>query len=141
MANVTEQVVTRIRNIRRAKGWSQEKLAEEANLSRDAISRIERGDREPRLETLHAIAEAMGMSLPKMLDFDKEPKARREKEVPLRSLERALGQLPPWLAEAMVASIKLVAREQVRASARDRRRLGAEEETARGKRSASRKPA
>lgn len=143
MAKVTDQVVARIRDIRRAKGWSQEKLAEEANLSRDAISRIERGDREPRLETLHSIAKAVGLTLSKLLDFEYQPKARREQEIPLRSLERALDQLPPWLAQALIAAIKVIAREQARTAGRERRRsvlpAVAEPEIRYGKRSTGRR--
>lgn len=57
----------RIRELRRARGWTQEELAQQAHLSPDIVSRIERGDRQPRLETLRLIAEAFDLSLTELL--------------------------------------------------------------------------
>lgn len=50
----------RIRALRREKGWSQEKLAEEADLDRTYIGRIERGEKNIGLENLVKIAGALG---------------------------------------------------------------------------------
>jgi transcriptional regulator with XRE-family HTH domain len=50
----------RIRDLRQAKGWSQEKLAEEADLDRTYIGRIERGEKNIGVENLVKIAEALG---------------------------------------------------------------------------------
>lgn len=52
------------RNIRRGrmeKGWSQQTLAGEANLSLRYLAGVERGEENPSLETLIAIAEALDM--------------------------------------------------------------------------------
>jgi transcriptional regulator with XRE-family HTH domain len=52
----------RIRDLRQAKGWSQEKLAEEADLDRTYIGRIERGEKNIGVENLVKIAVALGSS-------------------------------------------------------------------------------
>jgi ribosome-binding protein aMBF1 (putative translation factor) len=42
--NVVRKVVRRIRELRQKRGWSQEKLAEEANPNRTYIGQVERGE-------------------------------------------------------------------------------------------------
>ena len=51
---------------------TQAKLAERADLSVDLISRIERGDRAPSLESLEKIAEALGIDPGELLNFKAE---------------------------------------------------------------------
>ena len=51
-----------VKEYRLQKGLSQEKLAFEADLARNFISLLELGQRSPRLDTIEAIAKAMGMS-------------------------------------------------------------------------------
>jgi putative transcriptional regulator len=60
MAN-TARFPNRIRELRVAKGlgWSQEKLAREARLSYSAISRLERGERQPSPMAAYRIAKAL----------------------------------------------------------------------------------
>ncbi|MCX4668980.1 helix-turn-helix domain-containing protein [Streptomyces sp. NBC_01381] len=48
-----------VRDLRRRAGWSQEELANEANLSVGTIRKIEQGG-DARVETLHMIARALG---------------------------------------------------------------------------------
>ena len=52
----------RLREARREVGLSQEDLAEAANLSRDAVVRLERGERTARIDTAMSLAEALGVS-------------------------------------------------------------------------------
>lgn len=52
-----------IRIYRKAKGWSQEKLAQESGLAKISIGNYERGDRCPTLESLQKMAEALAISL------------------------------------------------------------------------------
>jgi transcriptional regulator with XRE-family HTH domain len=52
--------VARIRNER---GFSQDKLAEQANLDRTYVSGIERGVRNPGIRTVLRIARALGVSV------------------------------------------------------------------------------
>jgi transcriptional regulator with XRE-family HTH domain len=74
--NLSEGMAGRIREPRRARGWSQTQMAKEAGLSDDGVSRIERGDRKPRLATLELIAAALGLSLPTVVGQKTIPRPR-----------------------------------------------------------------
>lgn len=50
-----------IRAKRRRRRWSQERLAEEADLSTVFISRVERGKESPSVDSLVKIARALGV--------------------------------------------------------------------------------
>ena len=54
--------------MRRSRGWSGDRLAERAGLSRDAIYKIELGQRSPRLGTLLALADALGVAPCELLE-------------------------------------------------------------------------
>ena len=50
--------------IRKQKGWSQEKLAQEAGISYNTLIKIERGGiKNPKIETVIKLANALGVSL------------------------------------------------------------------------------
>jgi transcriptional regulator with XRE-family HTH domain len=53
---------------RKADGLSQELLAERAGLHRTEISLIERGKRDPRLETLRQLADGLDTTLSDLLE-------------------------------------------------------------------------
>jgi transcriptional regulator with XRE-family HTH domain len=65
--NIPRIVGQRIRELREAKGWSQEKLGEEANLHRNYIGQVERGEKNIGVENLVRIAEALGASAANLL--------------------------------------------------------------------------
>lgn len=57
-----EVFAANLRRLRRRRGLSQEALGEEAGgLHRTEISLLERGEREPRLSTIVALAQALGV--------------------------------------------------------------------------------
>ena len=47
----------RLKSLRSEKGWSQQRLADELNLSKSSVNMYERGEREPGFETMEAIAD------------------------------------------------------------------------------------
>jgi transcriptional regulator with XRE-family HTH domain len=47
--------------LRKAKGWSQKELAEEAAMKQPKIAQIERGDANPELRTISRLARALGV--------------------------------------------------------------------------------
>lgn len=50
--------------IRKEKGWSQEKLAQEAGVSYNTLIKIERqGIKNPKIETVIKLANALGISI------------------------------------------------------------------------------
>jgi transcriptional regulator with XRE-family HTH domain len=53
----------RIRQLRDAKGWSQERLAEEADMDRSYIAGIEVGARNPSLKALERLAKGFRVSI------------------------------------------------------------------------------
>jgi len=58
-----EALGVRIRQLRRAHGWTQEVLAEKAGIHPVYLAGIERGKRNPSFKNLHRIAEAFDISL------------------------------------------------------------------------------
>ena len=51
-------------------GYSQEELAFRAGVHRTYLGGIERGERNPSLENIAAIAEALGVTLSELFSFD-----------------------------------------------------------------------
>ena len=65
------QLGNRIRLARKAKGITQERLAELANLSTTYIGRLERGEKTPSIETLVGLADSLQVSpLDILVDLD-----------------------------------------------------------------------
>lgn len=61
--NVLTQLGMRIRYLRKQKGMSQLDLALEADINKNYISDLERGNRNPSLMILEKIAKALDVSL------------------------------------------------------------------------------
>jgi transcriptional regulator with XRE-family HTH domain len=57
----------RVRELRKARGWTQEQLAESADLHENYISRLETGEQEPGLFTILRLCRAFEMSAGEML--------------------------------------------------------------------------
>lgn len=53
----------RMQDLRKAKGWSQERLAEEAGLSVKAVRSVEVGGHDPTLFSVICLADALGVTL------------------------------------------------------------------------------
>lgn len=53
----------RVRELRQARGISQERLAEIAEMHRTYVSSLERGQRNVSLENIHALADALGVAV------------------------------------------------------------------------------
>lgn len=61
-----------LRKFRNKKGWSQERLAREAEISYQTLIKIERGYvKNPKLETLMKLAKTLGISLDKLVGSQK----------------------------------------------------------------------
>jgi len=61
------QVGENIRNLRKAKGWSQEVLGEQSGLSYKFVGEVERGMVNPSLDSLEAIAKALDVEVARLL--------------------------------------------------------------------------
>ena len=74
--SVKQQFGRRVRQLREIKGWSQERLAAEAQLHATYLSDVERGKRNISLENLCRLASALGV---KPEDLLKQPEERAPK--------------------------------------------------------------
>lgn len=59
-----------IRRIRKEKGWTMKKLGEEIGISEQGIGNYERGDREPNIETIKKISEALDVPIQEIIGED-----------------------------------------------------------------------
>ncbi len=71
---ITEQEVKRkfgirIKELRKKKGFSQEKLALDIDMDLTSVNEIEKGHRSPKLITMYKIAYALGVPLKELADF------------------------------------------------------------------------
>ncbi len=63
MKSIEKRFGKRVRELRQARGISQEDLADLAGMHRTYLGGIERGERNPCLRNISAIAEALGVTL------------------------------------------------------------------------------
>ncbi|AKG36830.1 helix-turn-helix domain-containing protein [Paenibacillus durus] len=75
--NLPESVGNRIRELRKAKGWTQEQLAEAASLHYSYIGGVERGDRNISLETLEKIIAAFQVPAIEIFRFEENTDHRK----------------------------------------------------------------
>ncbi len=64
-----KKIGQRIIEFREQKGWSQSDLARACNKDRQAIEKLENGKVNPTVYTLHEIANALEISLSKLVDL------------------------------------------------------------------------
>jgi len=72
MSETKKKFGIRLYQLRNEAGMTQAKLAEKANLSIDLISRIERGDRAPSLESIEKISLALNVSPLQLFNFNNQ---------------------------------------------------------------------
>ena len=70
MVKVQDAFGKRLRDIRRRKDMTQEKLADLSGLSIQYIGEIERGKRNPSLTSIEMLASALGMSVSDLFDLE-----------------------------------------------------------------------
>ena len=71
MNNLRRTFGKRIRTLRRAKRLTQEALAEQANISVDFLSLIERGKNAPSFEVLERLGKALDVAVAELFRFEK----------------------------------------------------------------------
>ena len=65
--DICQQVGWRIRELRDSRGWSQQILADHAQIERSHLARLEEGKREPGLRMLEKIANALEVEIIELL--------------------------------------------------------------------------
>lgn len=66
--DLLRQIGARLRAAREARGWSQQRLAEELDVQVPLVSRFERGQTGPSLATLWSAADALGIPVGALID-------------------------------------------------------------------------
>jgi putative transcriptional regulator len=66
-ASICVRVGARIRELRTAKGWTQQILADHAQIERSHVARLEEGKREAGLMMLEKIADALEVHVTELL--------------------------------------------------------------------------
>lgn len=67
--NVLELFGAHLAELRKQKGWSQERLAIESGLARSYVGGIERGERNLALINICKLADTLGVAASEMLNF------------------------------------------------------------------------
>lgn len=70
MKTVQERFGERVRELRLARNLSQEALAFKAGVHRTYLGGIERGERNPSLKNITALAKALNVTLAQLFSFD-----------------------------------------------------------------------
>lgn len=96
----------RIKSIREAKGWTQEKLAEKMDISPNYLSSIERGKENPTFDMLAKFADALKVEMWEMFDFGHE--------VGVKELKEAIGKLTKEADEEKLRAAVKILRAVVR---------------------------
>ena len=60
---------SRIKELRKTRGLSQERLSERAEITPNYLSRVERGTENPTLDTLIKLTDALGVEMWEVFDF------------------------------------------------------------------------
>jgi len=70
MGDIKRSLGLRIRQLRLAKGLTQEQLAHLSGISRQYIGDVERGERNIAIVNIQKIARALGVTLSELFDFE-----------------------------------------------------------------------
>lgn len=80
----------RIRNLRQAKGWTQQELGEYADMNYKFLGEIERGQQNPSFNVMMKIAKALGVEMAELFRFRHEIINRQEIEKRINQIVRTL---------------------------------------------------
>lgn len=94
-----------LRELRYERGLSQEELAFECDMQPSHIGQIERGLKNPTLDTLVKIANGLKISLPELVDLTIEHE-NKEQNVTINRINAYLSVLSPKQQEQILAIIK-----------------------------------
>jgi transcriptional regulator with XRE-family HTH domain len=77
MAALNRRFGLAVRQLREARGWSQEVFADRAGLSRSYAGEVERGNAVPSLATVLKVAAAFGISGAALIEHSEQAELRR----------------------------------------------------------------
>ena len=91
--DLQKRLGSRIRQIRSRAGITQAQLAERVDISPEFMSRLERGQKAPRLNTAGKIADALGITMVELFEFDQVDNG--EKDDLLSAIQSLLATAEP----------------------------------------------
>jgi transcriptional regulator with XRE-family HTH domain len=74
--SVTEAVARNVRDARTERGWTLEQLATRSGVSKGMVVQIEQGRTNPSIGTLSKVSDALGVSLPALVDSGHGPRVQ-----------------------------------------------------------------
>lgn len=98
MPDINKILGARIRKLRKEANFTQEELAEKADISMKYLGEIERGRGNPTLKNIEGLASVLGMEASELLNFGELDKSDQE----LRD------QVIEWLKKADTATLRFV---------------------------------
>jgi len=109
MITIKKKFGAHLFQLRNTAGMTQAKLAGKTNLSVDLISRIERGERAPSLETIEKISAALKVKPAELFNFENE-EINALSENPSESLElwKLLKDKKPKQVKKVIGIAKIV---------------------------------
>lgn len=87
---IAREIGERLRAYRTQRGWSQEELAERADLHTTYIGQLERGEKNATIESISKVAGALDISLSKL--FENISLVSGEKDIPSRCYDMVQKQ-------------------------------------------------
>lgn len=110
--SLAKQVGQGIQALRKAKHLTQARLSEQAGLTSDEISRIERGAREPRFDTLERIAKVLGVEARALFQGGGNAVKRTASKAPSSRtrLTAALEGVEPEVVDALIRCVRILSR-------------------------------
>jgi transcriptional regulator with XRE-family HTH domain len=97
-----KKLARRVTSLRLRSGMTQEELAEASGLTVEAVSRIERSERAPRLGTLEKLAAGLELTLSELFDFDER--------APHRAYRPDVRRIAELLADQPRPKLRLIAK-------------------------------
>ncbi len=85
--NLNARLAERLKDLRRAHGWSLDQLAEQSGVSRATLSRLEKGDVSPTTENLGRLCGAYGLPMSRLMMMVEDgfsPKVPRASQIEWR---------------------------------------------------------
>jgi len=108
---VQDKLARRIAALRNESKMTQDDLAEASGLTVEAISRIERAQRAPRLDTLSKLATGLEVSLAEMFHFDEPLQRGRRYRADVRQLADFVADQPRAVVRTVTKIADVVAAE------------------------------
>lgn len=103
--NKSNEFGKKLKTIRTSRHLSQEELAFQCNMQASHIGQIERGQKNPTLDTLQKISKGLNIPLTELLNFNTEPNLESTNSTIIR-INAYLASLSPRQQEHVLAIVK-----------------------------------